>query len=228
MTQLFANNAAGTLNAAITAAATSIVLTSGNGANFPAPNAPDWFYATLIGYDGNGNENSWEVVKVTANASDTLTVARSQDGTTAPVGGWAAATRIEIRGNAGTMQNFMQKAGDSATGKMHFTATDSAATALGNVSGAVSIDCSAADQYSLTPTATTTLSFTNPPAAGKSQVVLLKITNGGLQTVSFQSGTKYPGGALGTLTSSGTDWLGVAYDADLSAWVVFVLGKAVA
>lgn len=228
MTQLFANNAAGTLNAAITAAATSIVLTSGNGALFPAPNAPDWFYATLIGYDSNGNENAWEVVKVTANASNTFTVLRSQDGTTAPVAGWAAGTRIELRGNAGTMQNFMQKAGDTASGKMHFTATDSAAVALGSVSGAVTIDCSAADQYSFTPSAATTLSFTNPPAAGKSQVVLLKITNGGAQTVSFQSGTKYPGGALGTLTSAGTDWLGVAYDWDAAAWVAFVLGKAVA
>lgn len=122
----------------------------------------------------------------------------------------------------------LAKNGDTATGKMHFTATDSKTTPLGNVSGAVSIDCSAAQAYSFTPTAAVTLSFTNPPAANTSQVILLKVTNGGAFTLSFPAGTKYPGGALGTLTSSGVDWLGVAYDADLSAWVVFVLGKAVA
>jgi hypothetical protein len=122
----------------------------------------------------------------------------------------------------------LAKVGDTATGKMHFTATDSASTALGNVTGAVSIDCSAAQAYSFTPTAAVTLSFTNPPAANTSQVILLKVTNGGAFTLSFPAGTKYPGGSLGTLTSSGVDWLGVAYDAGLSAWVVFVLGKAVA
>jgi hypothetical protein len=113
-------------------------------------------------------------------------------------------------------------------GKAHFTATDSASTALGNVSGAVNIDCSAAQAYSFTPTAAVTLAFTNPPGANTSQVILLKVTNGGAFTISFPAGTKYPGGSLGTLTSSGVDWLGVAYDAGLSAWVVFVLGKAVA
>ncbi|MEW9586722.1 hypothetical protein [Paraburkholderia sp. DGU8] len=113
-------------------------------------------------------------------------------------------------------------------GKAHFTAMDTASTALGNVTGAVSIDCSAAQAYSFTPTAAVTLSFTNPPAANTSQVILLKVTNGGAFTLSFPAGTKYPGGSLGTLTSSGVDWLGVAYDAGLSAWAVFVLGKAVA
>ena len=120
------------------------------------------------------------------------------------------------------------KAGDTATGKMHFTATDSKSTALGSVSGTINIDCQAAQSYSLTPTGTVTFAFINPPGAGQSQVILLKITNGGAQTLNFPAGTKYPGGSLGSLTSSGVDWLGVAYDADLSAWVVFVLGKAVA
>jgi hypothetical protein len=124
--------------------------------------------------------------------------------------------------------NALAKTGDTATGKMHFTAMDTASTALGSVSGTVNIDCSAAQAYSFTPTAAVTLSFTNPPAANTSQVILLKVTNGGAFTLSFPAGTKYPGGSLGTLTSSGVDWLGVAYDAGLSAWVVFVLGKAVA
>jgi hypothetical protein len=133
-------------------------------------------------------------------------------------------------GTASLWQTLTQMLASGATfgGKAHFTAMDTASTALGNVSGAVSIDCSAAQAYSFTPTAATTLAFTNPPAANTSQVILLKVTNGGAFTLSFPAGTKYPGGALGTLTSSGVDWLGVAYDAGLSAWVVFVLGKAVA
>lgn len=133
-------------------------------------------------------------------------------------------------GTTSLWQTLTQMLASGATfgGKAHLTAMDTASTPLGNVSGAVNIDCSAAQAYSFTPTAATTLAFTNPPTGNTSQVILLKVTNGGAFTLSFPAGTKYPGGALGTLTSSGVDWLGVAYDAGLSAWVVFVLGKAVA
>lgn len=224
MTQLFANNASSALAGAITSAALSIPLTPGTGVRFPSPTAGQFFLATLIGTDANGNENAWEIVYVTANASDMLTVQRQWENTTAEA--WPAGTRIELRDTAGTLAQILAKSGDTATGKMHFTATDSAETALGSVSGTVNIDCSLAATYSLTPSAATTLAFINPPAAGRSQVILLKITNGGAQTFNFPSGTKGLT-ALGLLTSSGGDWLGVVYDADLSVWVVFALQKAV-
>lgn len=88
---LFTNNASGTLAAAITTTvATSLVLNGGQGALFPAPSGGNYFYATII--DASNNK---EIVKVTANAADTFTMARAQDGTTART--FAIGSKVELR-----------------------------------------------------------------------------------------------------------------------------------
>ena len=66
MAQLFANNAYGSLGSSLSNVATSLTLATGNGARFPSPSGGDYFLATLVGLDGNGAENAWEIVKVTA------------------------------------------------------------------------------------------------------------------------------------------------------------------
>lgn len=106
MTQLFANNASSALAAGITAIATSIQLTTATGSVFPNPVAPDYFLATLVGIDANGNEIEWEIVKVTARTGDMLAVLRGQEGTTAAV--WGVGTKIELRFTAGGMSTFAQ------------------------------------------------------------------------------------------------------------------------
>lgn len=73
----FSNNAIGTLSASITDTSTTVTLATGQGPLFPALGATDYFYLTL------GDANGMEIVKVTARSSDTLTVARAQEGTTA-------------------------------------------------------------------------------------------------------------------------------------------------
>lgn len=95
MARLFTNNARSTLNGAINSTTTSIQLTTGGGAKFPSPTGGDYFLATLIGLDGNGKEDSWEIVKCTARTGDVLTVVRDQEGTTNS--GWASGTTIELR-----------------------------------------------------------------------------------------------------------------------------------
>lgn len=86
------NNAYGTLSASINSSVTSISLTSGHGARFPAASVAsgDYFYATLI-----DTSNNFEIVKVTDRTSDTLTVVRGRDGTTARA--YVAGSRIELR-----------------------------------------------------------------------------------------------------------------------------------
>lgn len=101
MAQLFANNASTILNGAINNSTTTIVVL--NGAAFPAPGAGDFFTATLVGTDTNGNENAWEIVTVTARSGNTLTVVRGQEGTAAA--SWANGTRIELRLTAGAIEN---------------------------------------------------------------------------------------------------------------------------
>ncbi len=108
MTQVFKNNAYGSLAAELSAVGTVATLATGNGANFPAPTGGDHFLATLILLDGNGAESAWEIVKCTARATDGLTIERAQEGTTARI--WPAGTRIELRTTAGTLDSFTDTA----------------------------------------------------------------------------------------------------------------------
>ena len=86
----FANSAYATLAAGIASGATSITLTTGQGARFPSLSAGDYFYATLI-----DAANNLEIVKCTARSTDVLTVTRAQEGTTARA--YSAGDRIELR-----------------------------------------------------------------------------------------------------------------------------------
>ncbi|SDZ94368.1 hypothetical protein [Marinobacterium iners] len=79
---------------------TTLFLQAGEGAQFPALGASDYFYLTLIEVT-NGQETDWEVVKVTAVLGDELTIEREQDNTTARE--WSVNTRGEARVNAGLL-----------------------------------------------------------------------------------------------------------------------------
>lgn len=98
---------------------------------------------------------------------------------------------------------------------------------LGNVSGAVNCDLALYDEYTATLTAAITFAFANAPAAGKSQVLILRLTNPGAFTITWPAGTKFPAGALGTLTTSGRDTLAVKYDSTTSTYEVYLVGKDV-
>jgi hypothetical protein len=91
------NNAFGTLAAGINSSATSITLTSGQGARFPTLGVGDYFYATLI-----DTSNNLEIVKCTARSTDVLTVTRAQENTTAR--SYSTGDRIEIRITAATFE----------------------------------------------------------------------------------------------------------------------------
>lgn len=86
----FANSAYATLASSITSSATSITLTTGQGARFPSLSGSDYFYATLI-----DTSNNLEIVKCTARSTDVLTVVRGQESTTARA--YSAGDRIELR-----------------------------------------------------------------------------------------------------------------------------------
>ena len=104
--QLFKNNAYGYLAATIDNDDTTLTLSSGQGARFPNPTGTDYFLLTLIGLDNNGAENAWEIVKCTARSTDTLTVVRAQESTSAA--GWNIGTRVELRVTAGTLDGMTQ------------------------------------------------------------------------------------------------------------------------
>lgn len=114
MPQLFANNAYSSLGATLSAVSTSLTLATGTGSRFPSPTGGDYFLLTLVGLDGDGNENAWEIVLVTGRASDALTVTRAQEGTTAAL--WPAGSRVEMRSTKGTFDSLVQNFGQSRLG----------------------------------------------------------------------------------------------------------------
>ena len=97
MPQVFYNNVFGQLAAELAAGATTATLSAGHGFTDPGT---DWYLATLIGVTGT-TETSWEIVKVTAVSTNTLTLVRAQEGTTDAT--WPVGTRIELRLTAETV-----------------------------------------------------------------------------------------------------------------------------
>jgi hypothetical protein len=98
MAILFTNNAATNLASSISSSATSLTVTTGTGTLFPNPTAPDYFLLTLIGISGT----PIEIVKVTARSTDTMTIVRAQEGTTASA--FTGGDQVQLRITAGQMQ----------------------------------------------------------------------------------------------------------------------------
>jgi hypothetical protein len=99
MTVLFSNNASAPIAASITTSDVTITVSSGQGSEFPSPGTGQWFYATLV-----DSSNNLEIVKCTSRSSDTLTVVRAQDGTSAR--SFAAGSLIEVRLVAAALADF--------------------------------------------------------------------------------------------------------------------------
>lgn len=95
---LVANNAVSTLASGINDSVTSLTVSSGEGALFPAISAGDWFYVTLV-----DTSNNKEIVKVTARSTDTFTVVRGSDNTTAAA--FSASDLVELRPTAAMFED---------------------------------------------------------------------------------------------------------------------------
>lgn len=100
MAQKFANNAVSKLAAPILATDLSCSVTPGDGAKFPTLSGGDYFMATLVKSTGD-----LEIVKVTALATDTLTIVRAQEGTAAIA--FSAGDRIEARLTKGSIDGMV-------------------------------------------------------------------------------------------------------------------------
>lgn len=128
------NNAVGYLAAVVTASDIGLTLQAGQGAAFPTLSTGDYFYATITSSGG-----TYEVIKVTARASDGFTIVRAQEGTTAQ--SFGAGSRFELRV---TSQNVLDVVNNTTIDNSTIGATTAASgrfttlTATGtlNVSGA--------------------------------------------------------------------------------------------
>lgn len=110
---VFTNNASSLLAASIDDNDLVVQVDSGDGALFPNPGAGQYFKLALVNADGD-----LEICHCTSRAGDLLTVTRAQEGTVAQA--WTnGVTRCELRITAGTMENMLQKSGDTMTGNLN-------------------------------------------------------------------------------------------------------------
>jgi hypothetical protein len=123
----FTNNAATTLASGINSSVTSLSVASGTGALFPTLAGSQYFYCTLA-----NNAGTVEIVKVTARSTDTFTIVRGQDNTTAAA--WVTGDKVELRVTAGDLNNFPQL---DSTNTFASAQTFSAAPILSTLTGVV-------------------------------------------------------------------------------------------
>ena len=100
-------------------------------------------------------------------------------------------------------------------------------SALGTlITSTTTINLASAQVYTATITASNviTFAFSNAPPAGQSQVVLMRLTNGGSGTIVWPAGTKFPSAVAPILSTSGVDMLGVYYDVTTTTYMVFTIG----
>jgi hypothetical protein len=193
-TVLYVDNTYGTISGSLTAAATSITLTAGHGARFPAVAANQILYATLL-----NSANVLEQIHITAHTlnSDTLTVTRAANGTTAKA--WAAGDRIECRLTSEHMTTFGAFRDTAASWTKGQRGTP---VALTSTSSAVAVDMNAANNFTLAMTENTTLSSATNVAAGQSGLIAVTQNSTAAKTLAYNGFWKFPAGVVPTLTTA--------------------------
>lgn len=106
MKELFRNTVYGVLAAGINASAVSAQLVAGHGARFGTIGADEFIRGNIITSGGDK-----EAVIITARSTDTLTIARAQDGSTGL--SFLAGDRIECRIGKSTMERMLQAPGNT-------------------------------------------------------------------------------------------------------------------
>jgi len=185
------------LAAAVTGGATSLTVAPGTGALFPIPTAPQYFRATLV---QNGNSNIFECVKVTAAATDTFTIARAQEGTTA------------LSWNAGDFFNQFMTAADL----QNFTQFDDLQAQGGNYA----VDTGSLNAFSVTLTPPITAHVIGSPirwkaASGNTGASTFN-EGAGAASLILPSGSPLPSGIINTGGIYTSIWNGTAFQLDLS------------
>ena len=104
--------------------------------------------------------------------------------------------------------------GDNLLSKAILRDTSEELQAHGNMGATETFDCTTANVHTATADATVTITFSNPPATGDAGYLVIFLTNGGSQTITWPTSVDWPAGTAPTLTAAGLDILTfVTYDA---------------
>jgi hypothetical protein len=179
MTVKFKNNAVGYLSAAISSSDSSATLTTGGGASFPSLGAGEYFYATITATSG-----VYEIVKVTSRSTDSISITRAQEGTTALA--FPSGSIVELRITA---QAITDAIADSSTDLQNNTFTaNGTGTAVGlNIGSGKTLN--AADGTVLLPVATAPAQTAEGSVVWDSNDDLLTIGDGSSRKVMVDTTT---------------------------------------
>lgn len=215
----YANNAKTTLNGAITNVATSIVVTDGS--VFPTLGGGDYFYMTFE--DSSLNR---EIVKVTARSTNTLTVTRAQNGTSARA--FSSGDKAEGRVVTGILDDLAALVGGVTPSAFFLTLVDDSTagafmTTLGITADGQSLITAA--NYAAMRTALGLVIGTNVQAYDADLTTWAGITPGtgwaaALAAVADSTTVR---SALGLAIGTNVQ----AYDADLTTWAGITPGTGV-
>ncbi len=132
------NFAATTLSTSYASGATSMVVASGGGALFPTPSGTSKFRATIV----RNSDGATEIVEVTARSTDTMTVTRAMESTTALA--FVTGDKFEMRDTAGTEANNAQLDGVNV-----FSAGQSGAFIPLADAATIAVDLSLGNQFNI-------------------------------------------------------------------------------
>jgi len=100
--------------------------------------------------------------------------------------------------------------------------------AIGNATGAKTIDLTLGNSVTATTTGATTWTFSNPAASDELSSFSIKLINGGSATQTWPTTVDWPSATAPTLTTSGTDVLVFITCDGGTTWYGFVAGLALA
>lgn len=152
------NNWSSALTSALSAVGTVANVDPNAAARLTGFGGGNYFLLTLVGYDETGNENAWEIVKVTGAAGGSLTIERAQEGTAATE--WPVGSRIELRLTAGAVATIRDTPGPAGPpGELAYStviteAGTSRAAALTDAAGYVRFTAATAKSYTVIAQAT--------------------------------------------------------------------------
>lgn len=162
------SNAYSTLAGTLTDIATTLTVQTGHGDRFPEITGTNYTYITLE--DGS---NNIEVVKVTARAaaSDSMTIVRAQDGSSARA--WSIGDMVECRPTAGVINDKAGLTDDNSLAGVQtlLKALNTARATVASHATTGDIWGAAGNQVDWTGTATTT-AFPNAPQAGAERTLI--------------------------------------------------------
>lgn len=207
---------------------TGTVSTSGNltlGGTLANVNLTSQITGTLPIANGGTGSTSTTFANLASNVTGTLPVANGGTGVTSKTGTGAA-----VLGTAPTITG-MTLAGevigaDQTVSAINLKDYGEITNAIGNATGAKTIDMTLGNSVTATTTGATTWTFTNPTATDELCGFTIKLINGGSAAQNWPASVDWPSATAPTLTASGTDVLVFITCDGGTTWYGFVAGLA--